>query len=136
MQVYRLVILYLGFVVCLSLWLPSGLADKEDVPTEDAGADDEPEVEVDSEAEAPEEKVRTIFNYSLCYIVLVWQKGFLLWQEKPVKKPAEVDEYKPPVISLEHEDSVYFAEPFADPAVFKARWEFWQKSRTIFNPGN
>ncbi|KAK3700427.1 hypothetical protein QZH41_015289 [Actinostola sp. cb2023] len=95
MQVHRLALFYLAFAVCFSGVV---LADKEDVPSEDAVADDEPEIEVESETEVPEEK------------------------EKPVKKPAEIEDYKPPVISVEHESSVYFAESFADPAVYQTRW--------------
>ncbi|XP_031555789.1 calnexin-like [Actinia tenebrosa] len=99
MQVYRIVLLYLA-VLCLTAWIPVGFADKEDAVEEDAVADlDEPDVEVEPEPEASEEK------------------------EKPAaKKPTEIENYTPPVISVEHQDSVFLAEPFADPAVYKARW--------------
>lgn len=43
-------------------------------------------------------------------------------KEKPVKKPtAEIEDYKAPVISVEHENAVYFSESFSDSAAFKAR---------------
>lgn len=69
MQVHRFVLLVL-FVVYLS-WF--GMADKEDVPsTEDAVPEsDEPEVEVESEADAPEEKVRFYSPLLSCKLLKV-----------------------------------------------------------------
>lgn len=65
MQVHRLVLLYLAFVVCLSLF-PGGFADKEDVPSQD----DDAEIEVESDTEVPEEKVSHILPTLSCIDVL------------------------------------------------------------------
>lgn len=64
---------------------------------EDVSDDDEDDVEVDSENE-PEDK------------------------SKEKKKTVETESYTPPVIALEHEDSVFFAEPFAERSEFESRW--------------
>lgn len=37
------------------------------------------------------------------------------------KKKVEVESYTPPVIALEHEESVFFAEPFAKRGEFESR---------------
>lgn len=41
---------------------------------------------------------------------------------KEKKKASEIEPYKPPVISLENEDSVFFSEPFAIRGEFQNRW--------------
>lgn len=41
---------------------------------------------------------------------------------KEKKKAPEIEPYKPPVISLENEDSVFFSEPFAIRGEFQNRW--------------
>jgi len=33
----------------------------------------------------------------------------------------EIESYSPPFIALEHEDSVFFAEPFAERGEFESR---------------
>lgn len=65
--------------------------------SEDVVDDDEDDVEVDSDSESEE-------------------KG------KDKKKPVETESYTPPTIALEHEESVFFAEPFAKRNEFEARW--------------
>lgn len=42
-------------------------------------------------------------------------------QGKEKKKAPEIEPYKPPVISLENEDSVFFSEPFAIRGEFQNR---------------
>lgn len=44
-----------------------------------------------------------------------------VWQGKE-KKKVEIESYTPPVIALEHEESVFFAEPFAKRGEFESRY--------------
>ena len=37
----------------------------------------------------------------------------------------EVESYTPPVIAFEHEESVFFAEPFAERGEFESRYIFF-----------
>lgn len=67
-------------------------------PAEDVNEPDEDDVEIDSENE-PEDK------------------------GKEKKKAAETEAYQPPEIALEHEDSVFLAEPFAKRQEFESRWQ-------------
>lgn len=64
MQVSRIVLLYLALVLCLTAWIPVGSADKEDA-VEDAVPDqEEPDAEVETEPDAPEEKVRILDSHT------------------------------------------------------------------------
>jgi hypothetical protein len=60
-----------------------------------------------------------LFLHPLNNVLSLYNQFF--WQEKPPKKPAEIENYAPPVISVEHEDAIFLAEPFAETAVYEAR---------------
>ena len=93
-------------------------------PAEDVNEPDEDDVEIDSENE-PEDKVRNgkyyfwllqICRYRWLYSI------FTVLQGKEKKKAAETEAYQPPEIALEHEDSVFLAEPFAKRQEFESRY--------------
>ena len=112
MRLNKLVV-YLG-VVALLCTLSFG---------EDVGDDDEDDVEVDSENE-PEDKVRKRKSSFACFRdvpTLISLRIFNVWQSKGKKKAVETESYTPPVIALEHEDSVFLAEPFAERSEFESR---------------
>ena len=109
---------YLGVVVLLCCTLSSRAED--DV----ADVEDEDEVESDSESEQ-EDKASGDSGY---ISVLNCSKRSKIWfncisyrWQGKEKKKVEIESYSPPVIALEHEDSVFFAEPFAKRGEFESR---------------
>lgn len=54
---------------------------------------------------------RNILSYFLCFVL----------QPKGKKKANEPEVYEPPVLVLEHEDSVFFSEAFASEDEFESR---------------
>ncbi|KAL9971940.1 hypothetical protein ACROYT_G018168 [Oculina patagonica] len=86
-------LVYLGLVAVVVLLCTLASRAEDDL----ADVEDEDEIEGESENE-PEEKGKE-------------------------KKKVEVESYTPPVIALEHEESVFFAEPFAKQGEFEGRWQ-------------
>ena len=91
---------------------------------DNADDDYEEDVEVDSESEQDDKARRRSRLHFKCFRkASVWLlfPAVVIWQGKEKKKVTETESYTPPTITLEHEESVFFVEPFAKRSEFESR---------------
>ncbi|RMX56533.1 hypothetical protein pdam_00007231 [Pocillopora damicornis] len=67
-------------------------------------------------------RLKQILVYLALVVLLCTLSSWAADDGKEKKKAPEIEPYKPPVISLENEDSVFFSEPFAIRGEFQNRW--------------